>query len=81
MTQNVIKNCERKISRNGKIGFVSGIDMKVGAVVNAGLENVIIPKSNENDFEKLPTPIKESVAVHFIETFDDIYKIAFESDL
>ena len=69
------------ISSDGIVGPVGGIDKKVDAVVEAGLENVIIPKNNENDFKALPAEIKESVAVHYVERFEDIYKIAFESDL
>ena len=40
-----------------------------------------IPNSNEKDFEALPAEIKENVTVHFVKTFEDVYKIAFESDL
>ena len=65
------------ISTTGKIGPVLGIDKKVAAVVKAGLENVIIPKSNEKDFKALQAEIKESITVHFVETFEDIFKIAF----
>ena len=70
-----------RISCDGKIGFVRGIDIKVDAVVKAVLENVIIPMSNEDDFKALPAKIKESVTVHFVERFEDVYKIAFESNL
>ena len=69
------------ISPDGKVGDVEGIDLKVAAVVEAGLGNVIIPKSNQIDFEVLSADIRESVTVHFAETFEDVYKIAFESDL
>ena len=70
-----------QISSKGKIGRVGGIDHKVTAAVEAGLENVIIPKDNQKDFEALPPKIKDNVTVHYAETFEDIYKIAFESDL
>ena len=70
-----------EISLKGKIGRVGGIDQKVTAAVEAGLKNVIIPKGNQKDFEALPPKIKDNVTVHYAETFEDIYKIAFESDL
>ena len=70
-----------QISIKGKIGYGGGIDQKVTAAVEAGLENVIIPKHNRKDFEALPPKIKGNVTVHYAETFEDIYKIAFESDL
>ena len=70
-----------EISIKGKIGGVGGIDLKVTAAVEAGLEIVIIPKGNQKDFEALPTKIKDNVTVYYAETYEDIYKIAFESDL
>ena len=70
-----------EISTKGKIGKVGGIDKKVIAAVEAGLTNVIIPKGNQKDFEALSDEIKEKITVHYVETFEEIYKIAFESDL
>ena len=70
-----------KISTQGKIGRVGGIDKKVTAAVEAGLENVIIPKENQKDFEALPDEIKDKITFYFVETYEEIYRIAFESDL
>ena len=70
-----------QISFKGKIGRVTKIDQKVTAAIEAGLENVIIPKDNQKDFESLPPKVKENVTVHYAETFQDIYENAFEPDL
>ena len=66
-----------KISFDGKIGKVSGIDLKVKAAVEAGLKRVIMPKANQPDFEKLPAETKNKVKPYYAETFEDIYEIAF----
>ena len=33
------------------------------------------------DFEAMPIAIKKNITVYLVETFEEIYKIAFESDL
>ena len=70
-----------QISSKGEIGRIGGVEQKVGAVVEAGLKEVIIPKENREDFENLPQKIKENVIVHYAETFQDIFEIAFEQDI
>ena len=67
------------ISPEGKIGSVGGISGKVIGSIKDGMKKIILPKENQADFEKLPAKIKNSIAVHYAETFHDIYNIAFES--
>ena len=69
-----------KISFDGKIGKVSGIDKKVPAAVEAGLKRVIIPKANKPDFEALSEETKSKVEPYYAKTFEDIYKIAFAEE-
>ena len=66
-----------QISKDGKVGAVSGIYLKIDAAIEKGLKKVIIPLDNKIDFEALPSRIKDSIIVHFAETFQDIYNIAF----
>ena len=67
-----------QISYEGKIGGVGGIKEKVTAAFNEGLQLVIIPKENKLDYEILPIVVKKNLTVKYAETFEDIYKIAFE---
>jgi ATP-dependent Lon protease len=63
-----------------KVGrAVGGIGKKVAAAVEAGFEDVILPKDNKIDFEALPAEVKSKIKVHYAENYDDVYKIAFES--
>ena len=68
-----------QISLEGKIGRVCAIAKKVEAAVIAGLENVIIPKKNQKDFEALPLEIKNNIKVIYAETFQDIYHVIFKN--
>lgn len=68
-----------EISLRGKVLPVGGIKEKVIAAKRSGVTTVVLPKDNRKDFDDLPQLIKEGVEVHFAETYDDVYKIAFSS--
>ena len=51
------------------------------AAKRAGVDTVILPADNRKDFDDLPSMVKNDVTVHFAETYQDVYKIAFESQL
>ena len=66
-----------EISLRGKILPVGGIKEKVLAAKRAGVDTVILPADNRKDFDDLPDLVKQDVTVHFAETYDDVYRIAF----
>ena len=66
-----------EISLRGKILPVGGIKEKVIAAKRAGVDTVILPADNRKDFDDLPDLVKKDVTVHFAETYDDVYRIAF----
>ena len=68
-----------EISLRGKILAVGGIKEKVIAAKRAGVDTVILPADNRKDFEDLPAMIKNDISVHYAETYQDVYNIAFES--
>merc|ERR1719219_1053939 len=66
-----------EISLRGKILAVGGIKEKVIAAKRVGVDTVILPADNRKDFDDLPDVVKNDVDVHFVHTYDDVYKIAF----
>lgn len=58
---------------------VGGIKEKVIAAKRAGVDTVILPADNRKDFDDLPATVKNGVHVHFAETYQDVYDIAFGS--
>lgn len=68
-----------EISLKGKVLPVGGIKEKVIAAKRAGVDTVILPNDNRKDFDDLPQVVKDDVIVHFADTYEDVYKIAFES--
>ena len=67
-----------EISLRGKILPVGGIKEKVIAAKRAGVDTVILPADNRKDYDDLPDLVKRDVVVHFAETYDDVFKLAFQ---
>jgi len=66
-----------EISLNGKVLKIGGVKEKTMAAVREGLTTLIFPSANKKDVERLPDYIKENVKFHFVETYDEVFKIAY----
>jgi len=66
-----------ELSLRGRVLPVGGIKEKVIAAKRSGVTTVVLPNDNRKDFDDLPDLIKADVQVHFVETYDQVYKIAF----
>jgi len=66
-----------EISLRGKVLAVGGIKEKVIAAKRAGVDTVILPADNRKDYDDLPQLVKDDVNVHFADTYQDVYNIAF----
>ena len=66
-----------EISLNGKVLKIGGVKEKTMAAVREGLTTLIFPKANQKDIERLPDNIKADVKFHFVETYDEVFRIAF----
>lgn len=42
-----------------------------------GVKCIILPEENKKDYNDLPKYITEGLEVHFVTTYNDIYKIVF----
>ena len=66
-----------ELTLTGRVLPIGGLKEKAIAARRAGLKVLIFPEGNRNDFEDLPDYLKEGLDVHFVKTFNDIYKIVF----
>ena len=66
-----------EVSLTEKVLPVGGIKEKTMAARRAGITCIIFPQGNKRDFEELPDYLKDGLDVHFVEDYDDVYKIAF----
>lgn len=57
---------------------VGGIKEKTIAAKRSGVTSMILPEENKKDYTDLPSFITDGMEVHFVSSYDDVYKIAFE---
>ncbi|XP_062412588.1 lon protease homolog, mitochondrial [Sardina pilchardus] len=76
--QNVAMTGE--LSLTGKILPVGGIKEKTIAAKRAGVTCIILPEENKKDFSDLAEYITEGLEVHFVEHYDQVYKVVFSGE-
>jgi ATP-dependent Lon protease len=62
-----------EISLNGKVLAIGGVKEKTLAAAREGVKNLIFPKANERDVERLPDFIKEGLKFHFVEEYPEAF--------
>ena len=67
-----------ELTLRGKVLPIGGLKEKLLAARRSGLKEVIIPKENEKDLSEIPDNIKEPLAIHSVETIDEVLQIALE---
>jgi ATP-dependent Lon protease len=69
-----------EITLRGQVLPVGGIKEKVLACHRAGIKRIILPKWNEKDLEDVPKKVRKAIRFHFVETMDEVLKIAMPQD-
>merc|ERR1712046_387630 len=69
-----------ELTLTGKVLPVGGIKEKTIAAKRSGVTTILLPAANRKDFEELQDHVKENVEVHFVDTYQDVYDIAFEDE-
>jgi ATP-dependent Lon protease len=70
-----------EITLRGKVLPIGGLKEKVLAAHRAGLTTVIMPAENEKDLKDVPEEVLEDLTVHFVDTMDEVLRIALVSPL
>jgi Lon-like ATP-dependent protease len=68
-----------EVSLTGKVLAVGGIKEKIMGARRAGIKCVILPAANKRDYDEIPDYLKEDLEVHYADTFDKVYEVAFSS--
>jgi ATP-dependent Lon protease len=68
-----------ELTLTGRILPIGGVKEKVVAAKRSGLKELIFPKENLADYDKLPDYIKEGVQFHFVEHYNEVFSIAFNN--
>jgi ATP-dependent Lon protease len=70
-----------EITLRGKVLPIGGLKEKLLAAHRAGLFEVILPKENEKDLAEVPENLRKEMKMHFVETMDQVLKVALEGPL
>jgi ATP-dependent Lon protease len=65
-----------EITLRGLVLPIGGLKEKTLAAKRAGIKEVIVPKRNEKDLPDIPDEVKKSLKFNFVETVDDVLKVA-----
>ncbi len=66
-----------ELTLTGRVLAIGGVKEKTIAARRSGLKTLIFPEDNRKDYEELADYLKEGLAVHFVKTFDDVYRLVF----
>ncbi len=69
-----------EITLTGRVLPIGGLKEKLIASRRSKIKNLIFPKGNLRDYDELPDYLKKGLKVHFVEHYDEVYKIAFENE-
>jgi len=65
-----------EITLRGKVLPIGGVKEKLLAAHRAGIRTVILPRDNEKDLADVPPDIRVDFTLHFVETMDEVLKVA-----
>merc|ERR1719230_2351577 len=69
-----------ELTLTGKVLKVGGIKEKVIAARREGIKTLLLPRQNEADYTELKEYIRVGLTAHFVDHYDDVYRIAFSAE-
>ncbi|CAK0771468.1 hypothetical protein CVIRNUC_003863 [Coccomyxa viridis] len=69
-----------EVTLTGRVLPIGGVKEKTIAARRSGVKTLIFPKANQHDFEELSDETKAGFEVHFVENYDEVFKIALDYD-
>jgi ATP-dependent Lon protease len=70
-----------EVTLRGKVLPIGGLKEKLLAAHRAGIFEAIMPSENEKDMADFPDILKNSMKLHWVESMDDVLKIALEGPI
>jgi ATP-dependent Lon protease len=70
-----------EITLRGKVLPIGGLKEKILAAHRSGLKTIIVPRENEKDLADIPKNVLDTLAIHMVESMDEVLKIALVTPL
>ncbi len=70
-----------EITLRGKVLPIGGLKEKLLAAHRVGIREVVLPKDNEKDLPDIPENVREEMKLHFVESMDEVLKVALEREI
>jgi ATP-dependent Lon protease len=70
-----------EITLRGKVLPIGGLKEKLMAAHRQGILEAIVPRENEKDLPDIPDPIKKTMKINFVDSMDQVLKIALEREV
>jgi ATP-dependent Lon protease len=70
-----------EITLRGKVLPIGGVKEKLLAAHRNAIRTVILPRDNEKDMADIPDYVQSVVAVKFVETMDEVLRVALEREI
>jgi ATP-dependent Lon protease len=70
-----------EITLRGKVLPIGGLKEKLMAAHRHGILEAIVPRENEKDLPDIPDAIKKTMKLHFVESMDQVLKVALEREV
>ena len=70
-----------EITLRGKVLPIGGLKEKLLAARRHGIFEAILPKDNEKDLPDIPANIRQEMKLHFVESMDEVLRIALEREV
>jgi len=70
-----------EITVRGKVLPIGGLKEKMLAAHRNGIHELVLPKENEKDLYDIPEIIKKDMKLNFVESMDEVLKIALEREV
>jgi len=60
---------------------IGGVKEKILAAHRSGLKTIIVPRENEKDLADIPKNVLDTLAIHMVESMDEVLRIALVEPL
>ncbi len=70
-----------EVTLRGKVLAIGGLKEKLLAAHRAGIFEAILPVDNQKDLPDLPDNLKSAMKLHFVDSMDEVLKLALEAPL